>query len=250
MKLTITKIISEGLRFFHYTLDYFTFQNKIANFTGANPSTVKSFYEKIHRSEIDKLLRDKAGLQKEGFLNFDMLNRTRGPLLYLICKLLRPEIVVETGVANGFSSTLILKALMENQKGKLYSIDFPNQPGHEINNKIGWLIPDDLRSRWGLIIGDSKQELPALIEKLGRIDVFFHDSDHSYEHILFELNTAWDAIAEGGVALADDVHMNRAYNDFCLGKGIADNVIYKLGIAVKGSNLPGKEKKKRKEHEE
>lgn len=199
---------------------------------------VKNLYEELCRSEFYELLRDKAGLKKENFLNLDMLDRTRGPLLYLICKLLRSEIIVETGVANGFSSSLILKALMENKKGKLYSIDFPNQPGHEISNKIGWLIPDDLRSRWELIVGDSKQELPALIEKLGQVNIFFHDSDHSYEHMLFELNAVWDAIVEGGVILADDVHMNRAYNDFCLRKGIADRVIYKLGIAMKGSIFP------------
>jgi hypothetical protein len=33
--------------------------------------------------------------------------------------------------------------------------------------------------------GDAKLLLPGLIERLDRIDLFFHDSDHTYQHMVF-----------------------------------------------------------------
>ena len=223
-------MFSKSLRLFRYAVDYFTFCDAIAAFLGIEPAVVKKLYHQLYDSDFYKLIRAKSGL-KEGFLYFNMLNLTRTPLIYLICRLLRPQVVVETGVSDGFSSSFILKALQENNQGRLYSIDFPNQPGHENENKTGWLIPFDLRTRWELIIGDSKQKLPALLERVEAVDIFFHDSDHSYEHVLFELDTVWDKLA--GIALVDDIHMNRAYDHFCLKKGIQSRRIYKMGIGIK-----------------
>lgn len=47
------------------------------------------------------------------------------PVLYLTVRLIKPETIVETGVSSGSSSAYILRALYDNQKGKLYSIDLP-----------------------------------------------------------------------------------------------------------------------------
>lgn len=226
MKLSI---FVDATRFFNYTIDYFTFERRLADFLGVKPGVVKKLYRRLRESEFYNSIRSRSGL-KEGFLDFGMLNPTRAPLIYLICRLLRPRVVVETGVSDGFSSSFVLKALQENEHGKLYSIDFPNQPGHENKNKTGWLIPPKLRSCWELIIGDSKQKLPALLERFETVDIFFHDSDHSYNHVLFELDTVWE---KAGLVLVDDIHMNRAYNDFCLKKGIEARMVYKLGIGIK-----------------
>ena len=47
-------------------------------------------------------------------------------LIYVIVRLLRPNCIVETGVAAGVSSTFILEALNRNDRGELYSIDLPS----------------------------------------------------------------------------------------------------------------------------
>jgi len=47
-------------------------------------------------------------------------------ILYVIVRLLKPEKVVETGVAAGVSSAFILEAMDDNGIGTLYSIDLPN----------------------------------------------------------------------------------------------------------------------------
>ena len=59
-------------------------------------------------------------------------------------------------------------------------------PGKE----AGWMIPDELRPRWQLVLGRSQEELPPLLDRLGAIDLFVHDSEHSYECMHFEFQTA------------------------------------------------------------
>jgi len=78
----------------------------------------------------------------------------------------------------------------------------------------GWMIPDELKERWTLVFGTSYDELPPLLDRLGAIDFFIHDSEHSYECMSFEFAQAWEALREGGVVVADDAHWNTAFAEF------------------------------------
>lgn len=66
--------------------------------------------------------------------------------LYVLVRTTKPKSIIETGVAGGDSSALILQALHDNKKGKLYSIDLPY--AHFINSKgeeMKWNIrPEDI----------------------------------------------------------------------------------------------------------
>ncbi len=75
-------------------------------------------------------------------------------------------------------------------------------------------MPPPLRRRWELTLGDAKVELPALLSRLDSIDIFFHDSDHSYAHQLWEYRTAWPLVREGGLLASDDVDWTAAFADF------------------------------------
>jgi predicted O-methyltransferase YrrM len=138
-------------------------------------------------------------------------------------------------VANGFSSAFILHALEKNGKGKLYSIDLPNQEGQEIKGgKLpGWLVEEGLRKRWELIFGDSKIELPKLCARLKDVDIFYHDSDHSYESMIFEFNTAFKCVRQKGLIVSDDITDNRAFSDFCKRTSCKNTELFKLGISKK-----------------
>lgn len=139
-----------------------------------------------------------------------------GILLYLLVRIISPEYVVETGVANGFSSSFILKALNDNQKGKLYSIDLHLREGVSVppGKKIGWVIPNELRCRWVLKLGQSHKVLPTLLEQLGEIDIFLHDSRHLYKTMTTEYKIAWPYLKLGGLLLSDDIRDNDAFLDF------------------------------------
>jgi len=158
--------------------------------------------------------------------DFDVL------MLYLFMRIKKPQTVIETGVASGRSSSVILDALYENNKGRLFSIDLPKfyegepktyltkegrseHSGFVPKGKTpGWLVPQNLRKQWNLILGDSKVELVKLTNQLKKIDIFYHDSDHSYNTMMYEFETTWPFIEEGGILLADDVKNNDAFNEF------------------------------------
>ena len=148
--------------------------------------------------------------------------------LYAYIRKRVPETLIETGVCNGFSSAIILRALEKNGKGHLYSIDYPEftnsvaddfwagkggavVPGDE---QSGWLVPHELRDRWTLKLGKSAVELPPLLNALGKIDFFIHDSEHSFENQLFEFRLAFRHLARGGVLFASDIGWSKAFDVF------------------------------------
>ena len=129
----------------------------------------------------------------------------KGEFLYLIVRLHKPEFMVETGVFDGISSSIILQAMEDNGWGSLVSIDLPaHQPISESTAAMkesvlpdgcepGWLIPEYLRHRHRLELGDSKKILSEILQKQSGIDIFLHDSLHSAEHMKFEYETACPA---------------------------------------------------------
>jgi hypothetical protein len=127
--------------------------------------------------------------------------------LYYIVRALKPTFVIETGVSAGRSSTFILSALRDNRKGQLYSID--------TNPKSGYAIPEDLKDRWHFLNARSDEVLPALLRELGKIQVFLHDSLHTYDCMLYEYSTAWPYLEKDAVLLSDDVDRNSAIIGFC-----------------------------------
>jgi predicted O-methyltransferase YrrM len=153
-----------------------------------------------------------------------------GAYLYAIVRTLRPQVAVETGVANGFSTAFLLQALDSNGDGHLHSIDLPREVGRAYEHgtfyegegragippgsEPGWLIPHALRDRWTLILGRSQEELPPLLERSGTIDLFMHDSEHSFDCMWFEFNAAWPRLRDGGVLVSDDVNSTDAFPRF------------------------------------
>lgn len=177
------------------------------------------------------------------------VERFRGMILYILCRKLNPDIVVETGVANGISSAYILCALEENKHSKLYSIDLPCEKGkgypegyfapNGVNiiiprgKESGWIIPDYLRDKWESILGRSSEKLPPLLDELGTIDMFLHDSEHSYQNMLGEYQTAWTYLKNGGILLSHDVDMNNAFSDFCRSVKAKSLILGNMGGVVK-----------------
>ena len=145
---------------------------------------------------------------------------------YASIRCLQPKLVIETGVAYGFSSMIILLALKHNDSGNLISIDFPLSDIIKMNRSPGWLVPHSLRDRWTLNIGKSEDYLPNIVsDKNKSIDLFIHDSSHKYDHMLWEYGIVWDRISDNGLFISDDVLMNSAFTDFSNNKGLTPNLI-------------------------
>lgn len=153
-----------------------------------------------------------------------------GLFLYWFVRMTQPKIMVQTGVSNGVSCAFITLALKHNgQGGKLYAIDLPaiydpNSADFQ-RRKVygvlipqgrtsGWLVPDGLAQHFECWTGDAKQLLPKMLAQLGQIDVFYHDSDHSYDHMMFEFKAALPHIRPHGIILADDIAWSSVTWDF------------------------------------
>lgn len=138
--------------------------------------------------------------------------------LYSLTRKLEPEVAVESGVFLGGSSAAILKAMEENGKGRLISLDISRTVPTGIWTKYrvptGFAVPERLRNRWELVIEDSRYFLPAALPKLGSIDFYLHDSDHTYKTVTFEMEAAWRHLKTGGVLVVDDCNFSLATYNF------------------------------------
>jgi len=137
-----------------------------------------------------------------------------GVFLYLLCKLSKPERIVETGVAYGLSSMYVLQALEENEKGFLHSIDGVFSPW-QTREMIGSAIPSNLKNRWSFHFGSSAENLNNVLSSMNSMDIFLHDSLHTYKNMMFEFEMAWPYISSGGFLISDDIGDNNAFYDFC-----------------------------------
>jgi predicted O-methyltransferase YrrM len=159
--------------------------------------------------------------------------------IYVLCRLLSPNVVFETGVAYGVTSAFTLQALAVNRKGTLISVDLPPL-GSDADRHVGLLVPQELRHRWRLHRGPAKRILANLVASVKEVDVFVHDSLHTYRHMTFEFGTAWPSIRTGGVLVADNVDLNGAFQDFTTRVRPAFSVVVKeenttdlFGIMIK-----------------
>jgi Methyltransferase domain len=133
-------------------------------------------------------------------------------ICYAACRSYKPKIIVETGVANGVTTAFILKALEQNGFGELWSIDLPPlEP--DVDQFVGSAIPAELKPRWHLIRGTSRRYLPWIIGQFsGGIDIFLHDSLHTYRNMMWEFNTVWPKL--NMILIADDIEQNTAFREF------------------------------------
>ncbi len=133
--------------------------------------------------------------------------------LYHVCLHKRPDRIVETGVAYGWSSLAILLALEENGRGALVSIDMP-YPGLDNDAFVGCVVPAAPRLRWKLVRRPDRDALPRVLRELGEIDLAHYDSDKSYRGRAFAYELLWSSLRPGGMLMSDDIGDNFAFRDF------------------------------------
>lgn len=141
-------------------------------------------------------------------------------LLYLLTRLARPQVVIETGVAYGWSSAVVLLGLAQNGGGRLYSSDLPYPKIAHAADYVGWVVPERLRHYWTLRLGPDRQTLPELLRGFDRIDLIHYDSDKSWRGRLWAARLLWPQLAAGGLFVVDDIQDNRAFLEFCTLQGV------------------------------
>ncbi|UCD80000.1 MAG: class I SAM-dependent methyltransferase [Desulfobacterales bacterium] len=205
-------------------------------------------------SPFVKALAEKYAIRKFNRGDFELSKRAGTMFfncvtLYLLVRLLRPECVVETGGTPGKSSAFILQAMAENDCGCLYTLDLPppetpkrlsefsnDFPWHKElprGMQTGWIVPDRLKERQTIICGNTGNTLKPLLNKLHTIDWFIHDSDHSYENMKFEFETAFPSVRPGGLLISDDIDHNRSFDELAAENGCYSKKMPYFGIVRK-----------------
>ncbi len=136
------------------------------------------------------------------------------PLLYFLVRHRKPDRVVETGVAAGYSTQTILAALAANGRGRLFSSDFPYFRFDNPEQYVGHLVDKGLRERWDLFTGGDRANLPQIIARCGTVDLFHYDSDKSYSGRKFALDAVSPHLAPRGLVIMDDIQDNFFFRDY------------------------------------
>jgi hypothetical protein len=127
---------------------------------------------------------------------------------YVTARVLKPALIVETGIHAGLGSRLLLLALRRNREegapGELISID--------IDHGAGVLVENALRADWQPIFGSTYDVLkPAIAGR--KVGMLIHDSDHTYECERFEFEAALEAAADPIALISDNAHASTALPD-------------------------------------
>ena len=138
-------------------------------------------------------------------------------LLYFLIRKFKLFNIVETGVAAGWTSLAILRALKKNGKGFLYSSDFPYFRLENPEKYIGYLAKDESnKDNWFIDIRGDDIALPEIVKKLDNntIDLFHYDSDKSYSGRVNALRILSSKINSKTIIIFDDIQNNLHFKEF------------------------------------
>jgi len=142
-------------------------------------------------------------------------------LLYEACRVIRPELVLESGVAFGWSSCAILSAMSRNKRGRLISIDRPYWFDESKKVLIGKAVPDSLKKRWSLYIGSNRKWLKRKRIAEGMLfDIVFYDSDKSFVGKAEWIEFMMGYLKTGGLLIVDDIGDDSFFDWYTAKKGI------------------------------
>ena len=118
---------------------------------------------------------------------------------YIIARIIKPKLIIETGVDKGMGSVILAEAIIKN-KQEGYEGEYL---GTDINPEAGYLF-DDIYSKQGKILyGDSIESLKTINKQ---IDLFINDSDHSADYEGNEYKTIHSKLSANAVILGDNSH--------------------------------------------
>jgi predicted O-methyltransferase YrrM len=121
---------------------------------------------------------------------------------YALVRAAQPDHVVETGTHLGLGSCAIAAALLRNGHGRLTTIDIDSESGHLIGEP------------WGKVIDRRIGSSTDLLAKLTDIDMFLHDSLHTYDYETKELAAVESNLRVGAIILSDNAHESSALSEW------------------------------------
>jgi len=118
---------------------------------------------------------------------------------YAFARILKPRVIVETGVDKGHGAVMLCAALLRNAED--------GHPGRylgtDINPDAGFLLTQPYSQVGAILYGDSLESLATI----SSIDLFINDSDHSADYEAREYEAILPKLSYAGVILGDNSHV-------------------------------------------
>ncbi len=139
----------------------------------------------------------------------------------------QPKVIVETGVANGITTNVIMHALAQ-VGGSLHSFDVDPKTHNVYHGSGDW--------KFHLLTGKFESDLKRQVSEIGDVNLWIHDSDHGYQWQSFEYELAKKSLSRGGLLVSDDIDSSTAWglaskDSFDRSFGIFDNRKF-FGVAT------------------
>ncbi|MEH3136736.1 MAG: class I SAM-dependent methyltransferase [Mycolicibacterium neoaurum] len=128
---------------------------------------------------------------------------------YAVVRVLKPAVVIETGVDKGLGSCLLAAALLRNRSEGFEGRYF----GTDINPHAGYLLSGEYATVGEIRYGDSIETLASFESK---IDLFINDSDHSADYEAAEYETIANKLSGSALVLGDNSHVTDKLLQFSL----------------------------------
>ena len=128
---------------------------------------------------------------------------------YAFVRILKPRVIVETGVEKGLGACVLTAALLRNRAEGFDGFYY----GTDIQPRAGYLLQGQYATVGRILYGDSITSLKQLDET---IDLFINDSDHSPDYEAREYETIEPKLAEDAIIIGDNAHVTRKLFDFAL----------------------------------
>lgn len=183
----------------------------VAAVTGAAPARVLDYFAEL---EGDDGLRAhiKRGIASACYGRDIQVEFGRRLGWYAFIRVLKPRVVVETGVDHGVGACVITSALMKNASeghlGRYY--------GTELRPDAGQLLSGEYARFGQILYGDSIETLRTFDQA---IDIFINDSDHSADYEYREYQTVLGKLSENSLVLGDNSHATDKLSRFSTDQG-------------------------------
>ncbi len=185
----------------------------LSEITGAGIDQIKSLFDELENdAELRAHLVQRTRMGPGRLYSDSDIRYTRRTAWYALARILRPRVVIETGVDKGLGSAVLCAALLRNREegyeGSYY--------GTDINPEAGFLLGGRYNEAGTILYGDSIDSLNKISEP---INLFVNDSDHSAEYEAREYIAVKEKLAADAVIIGDNAHCNDKLLEFAQASG-------------------------------
>jgi len=185
----------------------------ISNITGEKiVKVLEYFYEIENDKQLLEHLKTKIAESKESVKTDNNFKYGRRIGWFAFVRILKPKIVIETGIDKGLGSCVLASALIKNREEGSEGYYY----GTDINPNAGYLFDGVYKNFGEILYGDSIESLRKFDKK---IDLFINDSDHSAEYEYNEYLTIQNKLSANAVILGDNSHYSDKLYKFSLENG-------------------------------